>query len=96
MAVDPLSRVTAPFFPSRQQAQPSGPFSSGGLSGLFSTAQAACTTLSGMTLPPAATPQPTALTTAPVRPLTQGRTPVVRLATIKLLGEEIKLAGVSQ
>jgi hypothetical protein len=81
--VDPLSRVTAPFFPSRQPAQLSGPSSSDGLSALFGAARAACTALSGMNLPPAATPQPTACTTVPVCPSTQGTTPVVRPATIK-------------
>jgi hypothetical protein len=44
-----------------------------------------------MTPPHAATPQPTACTTVPVRP--SGTTPVVRPATIKLLGEEIELTG---
>jgi hypothetical protein len=91
--VDPLSRVTAPLFSSRQPAQPSGP-SSGGLSGLFGAARAARTALSGTTLPPAATPQPTACTTVLVRPSSQGTTPVVqRPETINLLGEEIKFSG---
>jgi hypothetical protein len=62
--------------------------------GLFGAAWAAHTVFSGTAPPPAATPQPTAHTTVPVRPNTQGTTHVVWPATIKLLGEEIEFAGI--
>jgi hypothetical protein len=42
---------------------------------------------------PTATPLQTTQTTAPVRPQRQGTTPVVKPATIKLLGEEIEFSG---
>jgi hypothetical protein len=91
MTVDPLSRFTASFFPSWQLVQPSWP-SSGGLSGLFGAARAACTAPYGTPPTPAATPQPTARTAVLVCPTST--TPVVqRPATINLLGEEIEFTG---